>query len=266
MSAYWAVLSARFRMLLQYRTAAMAGVVTQVFWGLIRVMIFTAFYDSCVDPDAIPMTRQQLIGYVWLGQAMLALLPWIRIVDADVAAMVRSGTLAYELVRPVDLYGFWFVRAVAQRGAPTLLRAVPLFIVAWLFFGLELPAPAAGAAWLAATGGVLLLASAIATLATISTLWTLSSRGTSMLIGTIVYMLSGMLIPLPLYPEWAQGVIRLLPFRSLLDLPFRLYVGHLPPGAVLGVLAEQLIWAAALVLAGRFFLARSMRRVVVQGG
>ncbi|MDT7580304.1 MAG: hypothetical protein QOK35_1568, partial [Pseudonocardiales bacterium] len=34
MKPYWAVLSARFRTLLQYRAAAMAGVGTRVFWGL----------------------------------------------------------------------------------------------------------------------------------------------------------------------------------------------------------------------------------------
>ena len=40
MKPYWAMLSARFRMLLQYRMAALAGCATQVFWGWIRVMIF----------------------------------------------------------------------------------------------------------------------------------------------------------------------------------------------------------------------------------
>ena len=43
MRAYWAIFSARFRALLQYRAAAAAGCVTQVFWGLIRVMIFAGF-------------------------------------------------------------------------------------------------------------------------------------------------------------------------------------------------------------------------------
>ena len=41
MRAYTAVMSARLREALQYRAAAVAGMVTQLFWGLIRVMIFT---------------------------------------------------------------------------------------------------------------------------------------------------------------------------------------------------------------------------------
>ena len=40
MSAYMAVVSARFRMMLQYRSAAFAGLGTQMFWGIMRVMIF----------------------------------------------------------------------------------------------------------------------------------------------------------------------------------------------------------------------------------
>ena len=39
MSAYAAVFAARFRVLLQYRAAALAGLGTQVFWGLVRVAI-----------------------------------------------------------------------------------------------------------------------------------------------------------------------------------------------------------------------------------
>ncbi len=44
MTPYLAVFSARIRMLLQYRAAAMAGMATQIFWGWIRVMIFAAFH------------------------------------------------------------------------------------------------------------------------------------------------------------------------------------------------------------------------------
>ncbi len=46
MTPYRAMFSASCRSLLQYRSAALAGVVTQFFWGLIRMMIFTAFYES----------------------------------------------------------------------------------------------------------------------------------------------------------------------------------------------------------------------------
>ncbi len=44
MTSYRAILSARFRTLLQYRAAAVAGVVTQFAFGFIHIMVLTAFY------------------------------------------------------------------------------------------------------------------------------------------------------------------------------------------------------------------------------
>ncbi len=75
-----------------------------------------------------------------------------------------------------------------------------------------------------------------------------------------------MMIPLPLFPDWAQPIVLALPFAGLVDLPFRLFTGHIPPRAVISVVAHQLLWTAALVLFGRWLLSRGMRRVVVQGG
>ena len=54
MRPYAAVLGARFRMLLQYRAAALAGACTQGFWGLIRVMIYGGFYASTTAAQPIP--------------------------------------------------------------------------------------------------------------------------------------------------------------------------------------------------------------------
>ncbi len=263
MTAYAAVIGARFRMLLQYRAAALAGVATQLFGGLIRVKIFEAFYRSTTAPQ--PMDFRQVVTYVWLGQAFFALLPWA--VDADVRAMIRTGTVAYELVRPLDLYALWYSRALAARLAPTVLRAAPMFVVAGLFFGLE-PPPSllSGAAWVVSAGGALLLSSAFSTLMTISLLWTVSGEGVSRLAPPLVLTLSGMLLPLPLFPDWAQPLLNFLPFRGLVDAPFRVYLGDIGPERLPLVVAHQAAWTFALVALGRFLRARGTRRLVVQGG
>ena len=211
-------------MLLQYRAAAIAGFGTQLFWGLIRMMIFQAFYDSSTTPQ--PINRVEVVTYIWLGQAMLALLPWN--LDNDIRGMVRNGTVAYELLRPVDLYGAWYIRAVAQRTAPTILRCIPLFIVSGLFFGLKAPvSTAAGLAWILTTAAALALGCAFTTLMNITLVTTLSGEGVARFAPPLVYSLSGMLIPIVLLPSWSLPVVNFLPFRGLVDTPFRAYLGHL---------------------------------------
>jgi ABC-2 type transport system permease protein len=263
LSAYWALVSARFRTLLQYRAAAVAGMGTQLFFGLVLVMIYEAFYRSSSGPQ--PMAYQDVVTYVWLGQAFLAMLPWN--VDRELQALIRSGAVAYELLRPLDLYATWYCRVVALRTAPTLLRSLPIVVAARLFLGMR-PPPSLGSAgaWALAMVGSLLLGCAITTLMNISLLWTISGEGLAQLVPALVLVFSGMLVPLPLLPAWAQPVLNALPFRGLIDVPFRLYLGHIPPEQVGPLLAHQLAWTAALVLLGRWVLARGQRRLVVQGG
>jgi ABC-2 type transport system permease protein len=269
---YTAVVGARFRMLLQYRAAAIAGFWTQLVFGLVLIMIYEGFYRSSA-PEARPMAFAQVASYVWLGQALLAMLPWN--VDAEIQAMVRSGAVAYELCRPIDLYGLWFARSVAHRTAPTVLRAVPMAVFASIglpLIGLgewRLAPPAsgvAGAGFVAALACALALGSALSTLLNILLLWTLQSEGVFILATALVSLFSGLLIPLPLLPDWAQTVVGWLPFAGIMDPPFRIYSGHIPSGGLALVLARQIGWTLAIVVFGRWLLGRGMRRVVVQGG
>jgi len=260
---YWAVLQARFRMLLQYRAAAMAGLVTQLFWGGIRMMAFDAFFRSSTAVQ--PMSYEQTVTYVWLIQALLLLLP-MRL-DGEIMQMIRTGNLVYELARPIDLYAYWYTRNIAGRVAPALLRATPMVIIAGLFLGLQAPASwaSAGAFALSLVGAVALSA-AITTLSIITVILTISGEGLTRLLMAVSWLLSGAILPLPLFPDWAQTVLNWLPFRGLMDIPFRLYCGDLDPGAVWGLLLHQVVWSLVFILWGRWMLSRISKRLVIQGG
>src|SRR5262245_23406478 len=170
---YLTVFAARFLMMLQYRAAALAGVVTQFWFGAIMVMALAAFYAG--SRGAAPITLAQAITYIWLGQAFLGLLP--RNVDPEVAAMTRTGDVAEERLRPIDTYSYWFARALAWRLAATLLRSVPLILVTAIVFPLiglgdwSLRVPesiAALALFVVSMAAVFLLSSAITMLLNIS--------------------------------------------------------------------------------------------------
>ena len=268
---YLALVGARFRMLLQYRAAAIAGLWTQIVFGLILLMIYEAFYRSA--PALQPMAFGQVATYVWLGQALLQMLPWN--VDVEMRVLMQTGTVAFELCRPVDLYAWWFARAAAQRTAPVILRAVPMVAFAALVlpaiglgeWRLAPPASlAAGAGFSLALVCALALACAISVLLYIAWLWTTVAEGLVMTLSTAVSMFSGLLVPLPLLPDWAQPVLRWLPFAGLIDLPARIYSGHVATADLAAALARQLGWIAALIALGRHLLARGLRRVVVDGG
>ncbi|MBT3275573.1 MAG: ABC transporter permease [Spirochaetales bacterium] len=244
---------------------------TQFFWGFIRIMILEAFYSSSAAMQ--PMTFSQVVTYVWLGQAFLGMLPWN--VDRDVAGLIRDGSVAYELIRPLDLYWIWYARAMAWRTAATLLRSVPLLLFAALFLpligahdlALSLP-PHLGAFayWMMSMLFALLLSCAITTLIHITMMWTVSGQGAGTIIPVAVTIFSGMIIPLPLFPDWMQLFLRLLPFHALFDTPARIFSGNITGIETIAVLFQQLGWTIAALLLGRLVIKQGLRRLVVQGG
>jgi ABC-2 type transport system permease protein len=267
---YAAVFRARFALLLQYRAAALAGFGTQCWWGAVKVMVFAAFLSGPVDS---PMTLRQLVDYVWLGQALLMMLPWSA--DPELARMVRSGDIGFERLRPIDTYAYWYARAVARRTATPLLRAVPMVITA----GVALPALGLARWGLSAPNGatatalfavslilVIALASAFSTLLDVLVVVTLSERGVNTFLAPLAIVFSGNLIPLPLLPDWLQPILRHQPFAGLVDFPLRIYSGHLAGQAALGALAQQMFWVVVLIALGKTVMARVMARLQIQGG
>jgi len=267
---YAAVFRARFQLLLQYRAAALAGFGTQCWWGAVKVMVFTAFLSG---PVVSPMSLRQTVDYIWLGQALLMMLPWSA--DPELAQMVRSGDIGYERLRPLDTYVYWYARAVARRTATPLLRAVPMVIST----GLILPALGLGQWALSAPAGaraaalfaislvlVVALASAFSTILDLLVVILLSERGVNILVAPLSIVFSGSLIPLPMLPQWLQPLLRHQPFAGLLDFPLRIYSGHLAGIDAVMALGWQAAWVVVLISVGRAITTRAVSRLQLQGG
>jgi ABC-2 type transport system permease protein len=263
MRSYIALIKIRFLGLLQYRAAAFAGVATQIFWGFIRMMIFQGFYAS--TSHAIPMSVHETITYIWLGQAFFLMVPWNP--DREMAGVIRTGNVAYEIIRPLDFYWHWFAKTMAFRTAPVLIRSIPLIIIAIPFLGMGVPPHVLSlGAFLISLAFAVVLSSAFTLLTTITLFWTISGEGIHRLVPSIILIFSGIIIPLPLFPGWFQFINMILPFRGIIDSPFRLYIGHIPYTGLPAVCAHQLIWIIILIIAGRFLVSRGLKRVVIQGG
>ena len=256
---------------IQYRAAALAGLFTQVVFGFIILMTLLAFYRSSATPS--PLGLVQTLAYVWMAQAMLGLMPWN--VDPTALQAIRTGDVVQDLLRPVGLYGMWFSRALAWRVVRTALRFAPMVLLAGLAFpvlGLgryAMPPPASLAAaglFLIAVALSALVSTAVTLLMQVVMLWTVSPDGVLRLVPAVTIVLSGGLVPLPLFPDWAQPFMAVQPLRGLVDTPTRIYSGDLVAAEAWLALAWSAGWIVVLVLIGRWGLERGVRRLVVAGG
>jgi ABC-2 type transport system permease protein len=220
--------------------------------------------------DRFPLPFESLSAYIWLQQAFLALFAvWFW--DSDILEMVESGSVAYELCRPTDLYTMWYVKTGAARLSRAVLRCAPILLVAVFLpapFGLTAPASAlqflAFLLSLALGFGVVL---AFGMLVYAAEFFTVSPAGLRVLVVALVDFCQGRAAAAALSPRRAAdgaGVVALR--RDAERAAARLQ--RLPRGrraaADAGGCSCSGCWRWCCSAGS--FLARGLRRAVVQGG
>lgn len=268
MKKYISFFAIRFHVGLQYRSALFGAVVTQVPWGLMECLAFGAFQEA--NPDAFPMEFSAVVAYIWLREAFLYLYVVWGNVDQELLDMILKGDIAYELCRPVSLYQMWFARVSAARISHTLLRSVPILTAAFLLpkpYQLMLPENGTAALLfaIALVFGVGVTVS-FCMFVYMLAFFTISPQGLRLFFMSAVEFLAGSILPIPFMPDAVRGVVELLPFAGMINVPLRIYSGDLAGWAMYQALGLQVFWLAVLLAAGKWLCSRAEQKIVVQGG
>lgn len=267
MKKYLSFFRLRFAMGLQYRAAAVAGIITQFAWGFMEIMVFKAFYEG--QPESFPMTFSATASYIWMQQAFLALFA-VWMMENEIFDSIVNGNIAYELCRPIRIYNMWFSRSVANRLSRAVLRCFPILLVAAFLpqpYGIAAPASLMHFALFVIT---LLLGLGVATafcmLVYALTFFTISPQGLRIVFTSMVEFFAGAIIPLPFFPEKLQAVMELLPFAAMQNVALRIYSGSMSAGEMQKAVILQVLWLIILIAAGSLICRFAEKKVTVQGG
>jgi ABC-2 type transport system permease protein len=255
---------AEFRRHSTYRLAIAAGVFTNTVFGFIKVgVLFGAI--AAAGGQINGYDQRQASTYVWLGQALLA--PVAMYAWSDVADRVRTGEIAVDLARPIDLQLSYWARDLGRAALALPTRGLPPLVLGALLMGLAYPA-----SWTAYPLGLVSVVLGISVSflcrygVNLIAFWTLDVRGYLALYALVLGLLSGFYVPVHIFPDWLGAIAYASPFPSMFQSPIDVLSGRVLHGDALRVLAVQSAWLAALVLLTRVVLWRATKRLVVQGG
>jgi ABC-2 type transport system permease protein len=236
-------------------------------WAFMEILAYSALYRA--GSAAFPIEFSQTVSYIWMQQTLIALF-LVVFSDNEIYTAIGNGSIAYELVRPADLYGRWFCQSAANRVAFTILNCLPALLVAFIMpepYRMSLPLHMGQfLLFLLSTVLALCVVVAFAMLMYISLFYMLSQRGIRIIVTALTSFLSGGIIPLPFFPEPVLAVVELLPFAAMQNMPLRIYSGNIAGVDALKGMAFQLFWLVALVLIGKLTMGRAQKKVIVQGG
>jgi ABC-2 type transport system permease protein len=251
-----------FRRAAAYPAATFAGVFTNTIFGFINAAVLLSIFHY--REQAGGYDARDTVTYVWITQGLLmpvAIFGWY-----ELALRIRTGDVAIDLVRPLDVQLSGLAFDLGRAGFDLIFRAVPPFVVGALAFDLRFPSPGLAAAFLVSVAGAVVVSFGFRFLYNLAAFWLLDYRGAGMLALVVCWLLSGLFAPIAYYPQWLQTIVHVLPFYGIIQLPADVWLGKHTGPALAGVLALQAAWAVALLLAGRAVFGLAVRRVVIQGG
>jgi len=263
---YLAVALRSFRRYSTYRAATLAGVFTNSVFGVIYSYAYLALWHQ--RPDAGGYDATDAVTYVWLGQALLMTVAlWGGGTTDDLAERIRTGDVAIDLYRPVGLIGWYLAGDLGRAAYHVLTRGVAPTFLGLLLFHIALPGtPMAAAGFVVSLLLAVVTSFAIRFLVSCSAFWLLDQTGVRMLSGVVAIFLSGMTLPLVIFPEPLRSIALALPWASYLQTPADIWLGHRTGTGVLTGLGVQLLWIAVLLGLCQVVLDAATRKVVVQGG
>ena len=246
-----------------YRTE----VVTALASAFITVLLNASLWGAVAEG------RDEIAGLTPARLSTYVIVAWIILstagsrLDENLGNRFRSGQIACDLTKPLDLQLYLTCRDIGRACASVWLTALPTLLLASLLFPVVLPANAW--TWVAFVPSLALAVIASSTLAFavgIVSFRTKQILGVSRIKATVIALLSGAVVPLDTLPDWLETPLAWSPLAVVGHLPVSIFLekGDLAfAGAVLGV---QLFWVLVLIGLTRIVWSRSLRHLAIQGG
>ena len=263
MRLFYELVKTSFRQQLTYRTANLAGLTTNFFFGLLRAAVLVALYGTAREVAGLALA--DVIAYTGLTQAVIAFLSFFG--WWEVMQSVYSSDISSDLLKPVRFYTLWLAKDLGRALACLLVRGLTIMAAYVLIF--KITYPTSGGQWLA-LGAALILSMLVSFswrfLVNLAAFWTPDALGIGRFAFTLSWFMSGFLMPLRFFPDWFVTLCKLTPFPATVNTVVEVYLGVVTGPALLQALGFQLVWFLILFTACQLVLRVGVRKLVIQGG
>lgn len=266
MMTYIVVFQKSFQRMMAYRSATIAGVLTNFFFGLLRAYILIAVFQSSGRIMIGGYSRRDAITYTALTQAIgspLGLINWWW----DVMRTIRSGDIIMDLTKPYHFFSFWLARDMGRTAFQFIFRGSPILLFFPIFFELTWPTSFSHL-------GLIFLSVCLAALVSFScrflvnlaAFWFLDAVGIGRFAWMAMGFFSGFIVPVAFFPDWLRIFVNWTPMPAVINTPIEVYLGLVHGSALWRAIGNQLAWVIGMAFLCEFTYRRGVRRLVIQGG
>ena len=267
LTTWWVILRIAMEERFVYRGDFALGTLMRFLPIITQIFLWTAIFQASGRSEIADYTRDTIIAYYMLTMISRAFssMPGL---CSGIALQVRDGEIKKFLIQPVDMLGFLLLGRVAHKATYYTIAVVPFVFVFFLcrgFFPGWPEAPVFIAFCLSLFMGFLLGFFIEASLGLVA-FWFLEVSSLVFIYNLLSFFLSGHMFPLDLLPDWAIGIVNVLPFQYLAYMPAAIFLGKIPEEELWTSLAIEACWLLAFIALARFMFERGVQRYSGFGG
>ena len=258
-----AVINMSIKQRLAYRSGLFFGILST---GISIVIYYFLWLAVFQDFQYIQnYTFEMMITYVILSRILSA--QFSGGINGQMAEWIRNGTIATELLRPINFMRLLFLQRLGEFVQFIFIRALPVLIISALFLGMMPPySPLAIALFLISILISIVMLFFVEFMVGLIAFYTLNHYGVLFAKNALLTLLSGGLLPITLFPGWLARFFELMPFQYMIFTPINVYLGILSANQALLAIFNQIIWTFILWLMAVLFYNRAIKKLTVQGG
>lgn len=247
-----------------YRTSYIINVASNFVFYIALFFVWQAIYSENATLGGMGWGAMR--SYILVSLFMGALVAGSS--EYRISRQIRTGNIALDMLRPYDYQKA--ILAVTLGNSLTEGLMVCLGGAAFAAaIGVDVfPADALG--WLVFAAAIVLAyltKFTIAFIFGIFSFYTTSIMGVLWLKKGISDFFSGAVIPLSFFPAWLASIADWTPFRGIVALPARAFIGAAADRpALLRDMGIQAAWVAVLWVLGKLFFRAARRKITIQGG
>jgi len=250
--------------ILAFRLRYYTGIVTYLINVTVYYFIWKALYAT--DPDfARGFTFEEMVTYVAVGWVIRSV--YFNNIDHNMAADVLEGKIALSMLKPVSIQTMYLGRALGEAAFRLVLLTAPAAIVISLIFPVQGPASLGHFSLflLSLVGSVFLTGAMNFVIGSVAVRMK-SILGLLRAKFFVQELLSGLLVPMTMFPATAQTVLAYLPFQYIAYTPLQIYLGKLEGMEIAEAIAIQALWASVIMVCGAKFWTFMARKITIHGG
>lgn len=252
-----------FLNMMAFRLRYYTGIITYFINVSVYYFIWKAVYTH--DSDYGGLGFADMITYVAVGWVIRSL--YFNNIDSEMASDVLEGKISMVMIKPVSVQWSYIARALGESAFRLLMLTAPSAAVIGLVFPVKPPAsPLHFIAFLAAVLFSILIVAGLNFAVGSCAVSLKSILGLIRAKFWMQELLSGLLVPITLFPSPFREMSALLPFQHIGFTPMMIYLGKMNGGEMARAFALELVWVIVLLAFGGWLWRTLSRKITIHGG